>query len=118
MKRVLLACAAVSLVCFMIAGVSTAADQTTVNGWVTDSKCGVKGAKAGHEACAKKCLDKGASMVVVSDADQKILTVDNPDTLKDHVGHHVAVMGEVTGDSIHVESATMLSQGKSDDKMQ
>ncbi len=117
MKKILLACAAVSLMCFMIVGIS-AADQTTVNGWVTDSKCGVKGAKPGHEACAKKCLSKGASMVVVSDDDQKVLTVDNPDALKAHVGHHVAVMGEVTGDSIHVDSAKMLKQGKSDDKMQ
>ncbi len=118
MKKILLTCAGVSLMCFMIAGISAAADQTTVKGWVTDSQCGVKGAKAGHEACAKKCLGKGASMVVVSDDDQKILTVDNPDALKDHVGHHIAATGEVTGDSIHVESAKMLSQGKSDDKMQ
>jgi hypothetical protein len=47
-------------------------------------------------------------MVVVTDADQKILTVDNPDALKGHEGHHVAVTGQVTGDSIHVESAKML----------
>jgi hypothetical protein len=47
-------------------------------------------------------------MVVVTDADQKILTVDNPDALKGHEGHHVAVTGQVTGDSIHVESTKML----------
>ena len=34
-------------------------------------------------------------MVVVTDKDKKVLTVDNPDALKDHMGHHVAVNGDV-----------------------
>ena len=46
--------------------------------------------------------------VVVTDGDNKVLTVDNPDTLKGHEGHHVAVTGHVKGDSIHVESVKML----------
>ena len=82
--------------------------SATVKGWIADDKCGAKGANAGGEACTKKCLAAGAKMVVVTDADQKILTVDNPDALKGHEGHHVAVTGHVTGDSIHVESAKML----------
>ena len=80
----------------------------TVNGWVSDSKCGAKGANDKAEACTKKCLDAGAKMVIVTDKDQKVLTVDNPDALKDHVGHHITVMGEVKGDSIHVDSAKMM----------
>ena len=47
-------------------------------------------------------------MVVVTDKDQKILTVSNPEALKGHEGHHVAVTGKVEGDSIHVDSAKML----------
>jgi hypothetical protein len=117
MKRALLACAAISLL-FLVVGISTGADQTTVKGWVADSQCGVKGAMAGQEACTKKCIAKGAQMVVVTDGDQKILTVDNPDSLKGHEGHHIAATGEVTGDSIHVESAKMLKASKSEDKMQ
>jgi hypothetical protein len=93
---------------FALAMVASAADSQTVNGWISDSKCGAKGANAQAEACTKKCLAAGAKMVVVTDADQKILTVDNPDALKGHEGHHVAVTGQVTGDSIHVESAKML----------
>ena len=107
MKRILLACLALCMVLFLV-GLSVAQSATTVNGYITDSQCGVKGAKAGHEACAKKCLDKGAKMVVVTDTDKKILTVDNPDALKDHIGHHVAVTGTITGDSIHVDSTKML----------
>ena len=98
----------------------TGGDKITVNGWVADSKCGAKGAMAGQEACTKKCLAAGAKMVVVTDGDQKVLTVDNPDALTGHEGHHVAVTGEVTGDSIHVESAKMVKAPamKGDDKMQ
>jgi hypothetical protein len=110
MKKVLLICLALCMVFLMVAVVSAAdKDKTeTVNGWIADSKCGAKGANAGAEACTKKCLAAGAKMVVVTDSDQKVLTVDNPDALKGHEGHHVAVTGHVSGDSIHVESAKML----------
>src|SRR5437879_9334626 len=109
MRKVLLLCLAI---CFVFAMTALAFDDmgksTTVNGWVADDKCGAKGANAKAEACTKKCLDAGAKMVVVTDKDQKVLTVENPDALKGHEGHHIAVTGHVMGDSIHVESAKML----------
>lgn len=111
MKKLLLICLTLCLVFFYVAIASAGSEagkSETVNGWVTDAKCGVKGAHAGAEDCAKKCLEKGAKMVVVTDSDQKVLTVDNPDALKEHVGHHVAVTGTVSGESIHVASANML----------
>ena len=80
----------------------------TVNGWVSDDKCGAKGANDKAEACTKKCLAAGAKMVIVTDKDQKVLMVENPDALKGHEGHHIAVTGHVMGDSIHVETAKML----------
>jgi hypothetical protein len=107
MRKILFALAAVALVS-LLATASFAGDATTVNGWISDSKCGAKGANAGAEACTKKCLESGASLVVVTDKDQKVLTVKNPDALKGHEGHHVAVTGKVDGDSIQVDSAKML----------
>jgi hypothetical protein len=92
----------------VVASVSFASDAQTVNGWVSDSKCGARGANAGAEACTKKCIAAGESPVVVTDKDQKVLKVDNPDALKDHYGHHVAVTGHVDGDKIHVDSVKML----------
>ena len=104
-----LLCTLFAITLFIVVAVpSFAAGAQTVNGWVADSKCGVKGANAGAAECTKKCLAAGANMVVVTDGDQKILTVDNPDALKGHEGHHIAVTGQVTGDKIHVESAKML----------
>jgi hypothetical protein len=103
MKKLLLL--AVSLL--IMAGLAVAADST-VNGIVSDSQCGAKGASASHAACMTKCLGKGAKAVIVTDTDQKVLMVDNPDVLKGHEGHHVAVTGAVTGDSIHINSVKML----------
>ena len=107
MRKLLLIGLAMSVL-FMFVGVSFAADATTVNGYVSDSKCGAKGANAKAAACTKKCIQAGAKMVVVTDGDQKVLTVDNPDALSGHEGHHVAVTGQVTGDSIHVDSVKMM----------
>jgi hypothetical protein len=110
MKKLLAICFALSFLFLMVAVVSAddMGKSQTVNGWVSDSKCGAKGANAGAEACTKKCIAAGASAVVVTDGDNKVLTVDNQDALKGHEGHHVAVTGEIKGDTIHVESVKML----------
>jgi ribosomal protein L14E/L6E/L27E len=55
-----------------------------------------------------KCLGKGAKVAIVTDSDQKVLTVDNPEVLKGHEGHHIAATGTVTGETIHVDSVKML----------
>jgi hypothetical protein len=109
MRKLLVICLALW---FMLAFTAFAVDDmgksTTVNGWVVDDKCAAKGANAGAEACTKKCLAAGAKMVIVTDGDQKVLMVDNPDALKGHEGHHIAATGAVKGDSIHVASLKML----------
>ena len=107
MKKFALLLLALTFVLFL-ASLGFAGDAQTVNGWVSDSQCGVKGAHEGAADCTKKCIAGGASMVVVTDGDQKVLTVENPDSLKGHEGHHIAVTGHVDGDKIHVESAKML----------
>lgn len=106
MKKALLVCIAPCVFCLMTATGWSA--DTTVKGYVSDSMCGAKGTKESHADCMKKCLAKGAKAVIVTDGDQKVLTVDNPDVLKGHEGHHIAATGEVTGDSIHIENVNML----------
>ena len=82
------------------AGAMFAADNTTIKGYVNDAACGIKN-KTNVE-CARKCIGKGAKMVVVTD-DDKVLTVNNPTALKGREGQHVAVTGKVTGSSIDVD---------------
>ena len=67
-----------------------------------------QGRERGGEACTKKCVAAGEKMVVVTDGDSKVLAVDNQDALKGHEGHHVAVTGTVTNNTIHVGSVKML----------
>ena len=110
MKKLLAICMVLCVMFLLVAAVvaDDMGKSTTVNGWVSDSKCGAKGANAGAAACTKKCIEGGASAVVVTDGDNKVLAVENGDALKGHEGHHVAVTGHVKGDSIHVESVKML----------
>jgi hypothetical protein len=109
MRKVLVVCLAI---CFVFALTALAFDDmgtsTTVNGWVTDAKCGAKGANAGGEACTKKCVAAGEKMVIVTDGSSKVLAVDNQDALKGHEGHHVSVTGTMNADSIHVNGVKML----------
>ena len=116
MKKLLLLCLALSVV-FLCVIVASAADSESVKGWVSDTKCAAKGMSEKHAACAKKCIGAGEKMALVTDKDQKVLTVSNPDALTGHEGHHVEVKGEVSGDSITVDkdSVKMLAS-KGDDK--
>src|SRR2546430_11635139 len=73
----------------MVASVSFAGDAQTVNGWVSDSKCGVKGANAGAEACTKKCIAGGEKAVLVTDTDQKGFAGDHSHVLQGPGRHHL-----------------------------
>lgn len=99
---------AIGLCAFMAIGAF--AKDTTYAGWISDSKCGVKGANAAHEGCAKKCVASGEKPVLVTDADGKVVPIDNPDAVKDHLGHHVSVKGSMKGGAVHVDSVAMLAE--------
>jgi hypothetical protein len=117
MKRLSLVCTVVLVLGIFVAAKSDAAKapkDKTVKGWVSDSKCAAKGANADHASCGNKCVAAGEKVVLVTDKGHKVLNVDNPVTLKDHMAHHVAVKGMVdsSANTIHVDSVTMLaSQG-------
>ena len=109
MRKVLAICLAV---CFVFALSALAFDDmgksATVNAWVSDAKCGAKGANAGAEACTKKCVAAGEKMVLVTDGDNKVIAVENQDALKGHEGHHVTVTGTMGKDSMKVASVKMM----------
>jgi hypothetical protein len=109
MRKVLLICLAVSFVFALSAmAFDDMGKSMSVNGWITDAKCGAKGANAGGEACTKKCVAAGEKMVIVTDGDSKVIAVDNQDALKGHEGHHVTVTGSMSKDSMHVASVKMM----------
>ena len=50
-----------AILLFSLFAVSAVADDFT--GWISDSKCGAKGASAEHKDCAAKCVKGGAAPV-------------------------------------------------------
>jgi hypothetical protein len=83
--------------------------DNTYSGWVSDSKCGVKGANASHAGCAKTCIANGEKPILVTDSEQKILAIDNPTALKGQEGHHVQISGNMTDKgALHVQTVKEL----------
>jgi hypothetical protein len=84
------------------------AADSTMTGYISDSHCGAKGAKSGHEECAAKCVkEHDAKYVFVNDADHKVYAIDAQEKVAAHAGHHVTVMGAVDGDTLKVASIDM-----------
>jgi Protein of unknown function (DUF5818) len=106
MKRTIALLACLAVLCLIVAPLAAAAAGTSGswNGWITDEKCGAKGANAAHKDCAAKCLEKGGKLVLFNTADKKLYKLDKQDVAKEHLGHEVTVKGTATGDSIAVES--------------
>lgn len=111
MKRIF----SVLLVLTLAVGVAAWATTTssTVNGWISDDKCGTAGANAKKEACTKSCIAKGAKAVLVNDKDSSVWAIDNQDAVKGHEGHHVTVTGtmDATKKSIHITDVKMMPAG-------
>ena len=94
--------------CALLAGSALAKDATYA-GWISDAKCAAKGANAAHEGCAKKCVESGEKPVLVTDADGKVVPIDNPDAVKDVLGKHVEVKGTMKGGAVHIASVTPVA---------
>lgn len=78
-----------------------AGDKGKWTGYISDSHCGVKGAKEGHTECAKKCIKEGfAPVFVVGD---KVYTINNPKMVNDYLGQKVTIKGTITDDAVDVK---------------
>lgn len=89
---------------------AVASPTQSMEGWISDSKCGAKGANAAHAQCAKKCVEGGEKPVLVTDKDQKVVPIDNPAAVSGHEGQHVKVSGTMTASgSLHVDNVAMAA---------
>jgi hypothetical protein len=108
MKKISLLVAMLSFVCLTA---WAAPKDESMTGWISDSKCGAKGANAGHAACAKKCVDAGEKPVLVTDKDQKVVPIDNPAAVSSEIGQHVQVSGSMTASgALHVDKVQAQGQ--------
>jgi hypothetical protein len=115
MKHLLVLLAFASATAF---AVDQSSKPATMNGWVSDSKCGAMHAGSGA-SCVKKCVEGGAKPVFVDDAKKEVWSIDDPASVTSHLGHHVSVVATTnTADkSVHITKLTMLPDqgtGKSD----
>jgi hypothetical protein len=79
--------------------------MVTLKGWVSDTMCAAKGDKK----CANKDhLKMGAKLALVTDGDNKIWTVENPDKLAEYQGHYVQVKGTVNAEAGTITIASVF----------
>lgn len=83
------------------------AKAKVLKGWVSDSECAAHGEK---KCSNKEHVAQGAKLVLVTDGDNKVWTIENPATLADHQGHHVQVKATTdTGKgTVNVQEVKML----------
>jgi hypothetical protein len=100
-----------ALVFAVVLGVASmamaAATDGSWTGWVTDTHCGEKGAKAGHEACAAKCVKEGGKYALYSPADKSMWVLSNQDEAAKMAGKEVTVKGKADAEKKTIEVSSM-----------
>ena len=110
MKKLLLASI---LVAFAVSVASPAfADEGSWTGFVTDSKCGMSGAKAEHADCAVKCVkEKGAKWALYNPDDKSLFILSGDEAtmgkMAGMAGKKVKVQGTVDSEKKVITVATM-----------
>lgn len=82
-------------------------EAKVLKGWVSDSECAAHGEK---KCSNKEHVAQGAKLVLVTDGDNKVWTIENPQTLADHQGHQVQVKAMTDADksTVNVQEVKML----------
>ncbi len=88
----------------MLLGAAALVRADEVTGFLADAKCAAAGkaASAAHAGCAKKCVEGGEPVVLVT-AEGKIYKIKNQEKVKGHVGAKATLEGKIEGDTIEVE---------------
>ena len=87
--------------------------SVTLDGYISDSKCGrAHGAEGPDPACVSKCISQGAKPVFVDDKTGSVWTIDDPDAVKGHYGHHVTMTGTADADKkvVHIDKVAMMAK--------
>ena len=103
-SRALLVALIVSLASFAYAGDAVEGSWT---GFVTDTGCGEKGAKAEHAACAHKCVKGGAKYALYTAADKQVWVLSNQEEAGKMAGKEVTVKGKADKEKMTIEVASM-----------
>ena len=74
------------------------ADTVTLTGWFSDEGCARGRVASGaisptNPDCAKKCLDKGAQAVFISEQGKEMVKVAGYANVRDDLGYHLEITG-------------------------
>jgi hypothetical protein len=94
---------------FAVGGATLRAAEMTLEGTVSDAKCGAKHMMKGDEACTKACVEHGSDYALV--VGQKVYTLKADEKEKTELGKLAGkmakVVGDVSGDTVTVKSVSM-----------
>ncbi len=93
-----------------LASFAFAGDAGSWTGWVTDSSCGEKGAKASHADCAIKCVkEKGAKYALYTPGDKGVWVLSNQAEAEKMAGKEVTVKGTLDKEKKSITVTSMES---------
>jgi hypothetical protein len=109
MKRIF--AVTLSLISFVAVAAFAADSPAKLNGWISDAMCGAKHAGTGA-SCAKKCIEGGEKPVFVDEAKKEVWSIDNPDSVKDAYGKHVALTAtaDAATKTVHVTAVSVIGE--------
>lgn len=95
---------------FAVSGAELRAADMTLEGAVSDAKCGAKHMMKDAVACTKACIDKGSDYALL--VGNKVYTLKTSNAqekaeLAKLAGKMAKVTGDVTGDSVMVKTVAM-----------
>jgi Cu/Ag efflux protein CusF len=101
-----------ALAFLIVTSIVAVAQDTMGNSTTTTSAASDKMPKAPLKSIKGTVKQDGDKITFVSDKDSKSWDVMNPETLKDHVGHHVKLSAHVYADkgAIHVMNVKMIKK--------
>jgi hypothetical protein len=91
--------------------------NVTWTGWFSDSQCALARAAGGtftatNPDCAKRCIEKGAAPVFISEQAKAVFTVKDYPAVIDDLGFRVEVIAEVdeAAQTVSIKKVTRLSE--------
>lgn len=94
-----------------VSGLAFAGDPPSMTGWVTETHCGAKGAKAEHADCAVKCVKEGAKWALYNPEDKSVFVLSGDDAMMGKMaamaGKKVTVKGSMNKEKKEINVATM-----------
>ncbi|HTD53415.1 MAG TPA: hypothetical protein VK780_10350 [Thermoanaerobaculia bacterium] len=107
MKKLISRILAVAVVVGVASMGLAATTEGSWDGWITDTHCAEKGAKAGHAECAAKCVKEGGKYALYNPADKSMWVLSNQEEAAKMAGKEVKVKGKADTEKKTIDVSSM-----------